>query len=84
MSPIPGAYTFLNSKRIKLFNSKLLKCDIASLNKPGEIQYKKPYLQISTGDGVLCISDIQLEGKKRISINQFLLGYPQIIGDCFG
>ncbi len=81
-SPKPGAFTFLNSKRIKIFNSKITR-QITTI-KPGEIRYENAALIIGTGNGLIAIHEIQMEGKKRLPINQFIPGNQHIIGECFG
>jgi methionyl-tRNA formyltransferase len=38
-------------------------------------------LAIATGAGVLVVKQVQLEGKKAMSVEEFLRGYPQIVGE---
>ncbi|TMC92441.1 MAG: hypothetical protein E6J22_09500, partial [Chloroflexi bacterium] len=38
-------------------------------------------LLIATGDGSLLVTQLQLEGKKAMSAEEFLRGYPQITGE---
>ena len=51
--------------------------------KPGQINFNKPVLQIGTATNAIQISDIQIEGKARMPVTLFILGYPKIIGECF-
>src|SRR6266567_3441789 len=44
----------------------------------------EPSLQVVTGEGMLVIDRLQLEGKKAMSAGEFLRGYPQIVGDVLG
>ena len=44
----------------------------------------EPSLQVVTGEGMLVIDRLQLEGKKAMSAGEFLRGYPQIVGDMLG
>jgi methionyl-tRNA formyltransferase len=73
-SPSPGAFTIFKSKRLKIFSSSIL--DSSSENgKCGEIVIcSKGQLAIKTGNGLLEIEEVQLEGKKRIKIEEFLRG----------
>jgi len=73
-SPLPGAFTVFNSKRLKIFSSSLL--DGSTENgKCGEIVIcSKDQLVIQTGNGLLEIEEVQLEGKKPIKIEEFLRG----------
>ena len=82
-SPIPGAFTYYKNKRVKLFRSKVLMNKLKQNLKPGQINFNKSVLQIGTATNAIQISDIQIEGKTRMSIAQFILGYPKIIGDYF-
>ena len=82
-SPRPGAYTFFNNKRIKLFGSSVAKIKGNKLLKPGYIDYKRPILQIGTKTYPLLISNIQMEGKKRVPVSEFILGVPDMVGENF-
>ena len=44
----------------------------------------KNELRVSTGDGALALIEIQLECKKRMSMEHFLLGFPIEEGDVLG
>ena len=83
-SPHPGAHTYFNLKRIMLFNSEIINSDQTLFLQPGEINYNNNCLVIGTGFGLIYIHEIQREGKKRMSVNQFISGLPQIKGDFFG
>ncbi len=86
LSPKPGSFTKLKSRVVKLFNSSLSLCEYpAELSKlkPGEIRIYNHHLIIGTGFGLIKINEIQLEGKKRMPIKEYLLGNPQIGGETF-
>ena len=70
--------------QFKLFCSKIYQKEIRTVLNPGKIEYLKPNLLIGTGTNSIQINEIQLEGKKRIMANQFILGFPRIIGEVFG
>jgi methionyl-tRNA formyltransferase len=43
---------------------------------PGEIETdKKTFLYFTTADGYISIQELQLEGKKKMTIEDFLRGY---------
>ena len=74
LSPYPAAFTFLNDKVLKIFETK--KEIVEHNNQPGTFQSDgKTYLKFATKDGYLHLSTIQIEGKKRMEINEFLKGY---------
>jgi len=80
----PGAYTYLKKKRVKLFNTKIKNNSRTAALQPGEINYTNACLEVGTGNGIIHIYEIQIEGKKRLSVRQFVAGLPQIKGDYFG
>ncbi len=72
--PSPGAFTTFNGKRLKIFSSSILGA-ISEKLKCGKIVIcNKNQLVIQTGKGLLAIEEVQLEGKKRIKIEEFLRG----------
>ena len=84
-SPSPGAFTTLNGKRLKIYLSSTL-ANISDKIKCGEIAIcSNNQLAIQTGKGILEIREVQIEGKKRIKIEEFLRGAKlqtkMILGD---
>ncbi|SDF03653.1 methionyl-tRNA formyltransferase [Dyadobacter soli] len=74
LSPYPAAWTTLNGLSCKVFKSKVI--DFESDALPGEFQTdNKSYLHFRTGDGWLAIEELQIEGKKRMAVGDFLRGY---------
>lgn len=85
-SPWPGAYTSWRGKMLKIVAAHP---DIASSDaRPGVVLVRKAQgqqqLAIGTGEGLLVIERLQLEGKKALSADEFLRGYPQIAGEKLG
>ena len=72
--PFPGAYSFFNGKRIKLFTSSEYNSnDIDSLNNPGELVIKDKLLLIKTNTKkMINIGMVQLEGKNKILSSDFI------------
>ena len=74
LSPYPAAWFILDDKICKVFKTKY-STDISPLS-PGQYESDgKTYFKFQTGDGVLELIEIQLEGKKRMGIEDFLRGY---------
>ena len=74
LSPFPGAFTELGDKTLKIFRSE--KEPSYPTSKPGRWESDgKTYLKFAAKDGYILLKDIQLEGKKRMSIEDFLRGY---------
>lgn len=73
LSSIPGAYCFLEEKRLKIYQSELT--NTKSTSSPGTIEkIDKTGIYISTNDNLLKIIDIKLEGKKRCLVKDFVNG----------
>src|SRR5690554_4199918 len=74
LSPYPTAYTLLDGKTLKIFRaSKELATDKMA---PGDYQSDgKTYLKYACKDGFILLEEVQLEGKKRMSVGEFLRGY---------
>jgi methionyl-tRNA formyltransferase len=73
LSPYPTAYTLLNEKILKVFGAQYELAETGE--EPGEFfSDNKTFLKASTLDGFVMLTDVQLEGKKRMSIEEFLRG----------
>jgi methionyl-tRNA formyltransferase len=84
LDPWPGAFSTLKGKKIKLFSSRLVDRDREGLT-PGRIAGENSgALHVETGRGVLGIREVQLVGKKRLPVTDFLRGYPVPVGTRFG
>ena len=79
LSPVPGAYTELKINENKSLTIKIFKAvpEKYKHDYPTKkiITDNKTYLKITTPDGVVSIKELQISGKKRISIEEFLRGY---------
>lgn len=83
MTPWPGAFTFVGKKRIKIFDSDLVKSD--SGQHPGTVEYNaRDELYITTGKNLLSIKEIQEESGKRLSIKEYLRGSSIPPGSVLG
>lgn len=75
LSPYPAAWTTLDGKTCKIFKTKISSVHLHR-KSIGEFETDgKNYLKFQTGDGVLKILELQLEGKKRLKIDELLRGY---------
>ena len=73
LSPYPTAYTTLNDKMLKVFGAEY---ELVETNEqPGEFfSDNRNFLKVSATDGFVHLTDVQLEGKKRMGIEEFLRG----------
>ena len=73
LSPFPGAFTTLNGKNFKIYKSS--KETTAHNNSVGEILTdNKTYIKFACPGGFIKVEDLQLEGKKRMNVQDFLRG----------
>lgn len=72
MSPYPAAWTMLGDKTLKIYTGEKLKGNAASETWSTD---GKTYLHFKCADGSYAITDLQLEGKKRMQIEEFLRGW---------
>lgn len=80
LNPWPSAYTRWNGKMLKIWDAEAL--PDAGPKKPcgTVLEASGNTLKIQTGNGILKINSLQLEGKKRMDTAAFLRGYPVEIG----
>lgn len=77
LSPFPTAFTMLEGKNLRIFKSwfQTIRED-HPLPRPGDYDTDgKSFLRFATPDGWLYVEELQLEGKKRMSVPEFLRGY---------
>lgn len=75
LNPWPSAYTHWNGKLLKIWDAQVLPS--ASSAAAGTILMASgSELHVQTGNGILKINSVQLEGKKRMDTAAFLRGYP--------
>ncbi len=75
LSPYPSAWcNFLNNKTIKIFKSET---ELFEHNlKIGQIlSDNKTYLKFAAKNGFIKVLELQLEGKRKVSVEEFLRGY---------
>jgi len=74
LSPYPAAFTFLELKKLKIYKvEKLLQVPTVAAGTFETDQ--KTFLHFACLDGYLSIVELQLEGKKKMGIADFLRGY---------
>jgi len=82
MNPWPGAFTFHDGRRLKIFSARPIQADTEAI--PGTVvKGFTNELRVATGAGILSILEIQGESGKRLPIRDFLRGYPLPPGSRF-
>ncbi|HNS33281.1 MAG TPA: methionyl-tRNA formyltransferase [bacterium] len=87
MKEWPGAYTFLQTPRggkcLKIFSAERT-CQNGSPGKPGEIlNIGRDSIEVACGTGSLSITEVQVEGKRRNRVSEFIKGYRILPGAFF-
>jgi methionyl-tRNA formyltransferase len=73
LSPSPTAYTVFNDKMLKIFYAEWELTE-PGIQPGGFLCDNKNHLKFAAMDGFISVTDIQLEGKKRMDIKEFLRG----------
>lgn len=82
LDPWPSAYTRLNDKTLKIWKAAVI-ADNSGAEPGCIVKVEKEGLTVQTGDGMLKLTEIQLEGKKRMPVEAFLNGYQVEEGTFF-
>ena len=73
LSPFPGAFSFLQNKMLKIYRSK--KEIIIPTHSIGEVVSDgKTFLKFACSNGYIHVIELQLEGKKKMLVEDFLRG----------
>ncbi len=88
-TPWPGAYTYWRGKLLKIHAVDTLPNTTSTAHAasiiPGTVTLfqdaGRKSLAVVTSTGLLVIKQLQLEGKKAMSAEEFLRGYPHIVGE---
>ncbi|MCQ9208136.1 MAG: methionyl-tRNA formyltransferase [Omnitrophica bacterium] len=83
LQPWPGAFTYFEHKLLKIWTSEVIESKKDKF--PGEITaVEKKGILVQTGKSKLLLTVVQLEGKKKMPANEFILGYKIRIGMKLG
>jgi methionyl-tRNA formyltransferase len=84
LHPWPHAFTFLGARRFILRQSQWTAERAAGTAAGTVLEATGDRLAVATGAGVLEITEIQAEGKRPMTVREFLPGHPLAPGDRFG
>jgi len=74
LSPYPAAFTVMNEKMLKIYKAKKEPC--VPSHTEGEYETDgKSFLKFACSNGYLQVTELQLEGKKKMTVEEFLRGY---------
>jgi methionyl-tRNA formyltransferase len=83
-TPWPGSFTHWRGKLLKILAAQARSVELAQEILVGTVSVREEaghqVLAVVTGSGLLLVKQVQLEGKKAMSAEEFLRGYAQIVG----
>jgi methionyl-tRNA formyltransferase len=74
LSPFPAAFTMLKDKTLKIYKSKKEQA-VPSSGAGDFLTDNKTFLKFAAADGYIHALEMQLEGKKKMTVEDFLRGY---------
>lgn len=87
LSPYPTAYTEYKDKNDQLISVKLFMTEMEEVfvnGNPGTVSSDgKTYLKVACSNGYINIKELQMAGKKRMTVEEFLRGFKIESGFCF-
>lgn len=84
MNPWPGARTTLSGRVLKIWRAAILEEGGAAVELGRVISGGREGIVVGTGDGRLMITELQLQGAKRLHAADFLRGTPVPEGTILG
>jgi len=83
LHPWPHAFAFLRDRRIILRRSIVRSSDQSDAVPGTILEAHGDHLDIATGSGVLRLVEVQAEGKRPMTVREFLAGHALASGDRF-
>ena len=81
-NPWPGAYTKLGGRLLKVYKGEIR--EKAPSGKTGTVVWVgADFIEVETGKGSYLLKEVQLEGRRRMVVREFLSGHPIPVGTVF-
>ncbi|MBR6020693.1 MAG: methionyl-tRNA formyltransferase [Lachnospiraceae bacterium] len=95
LDPWPGTYTFRDGSMLKIARAAAVACEVDSSSEtdgnsgetacPGTVvAVEKESFLVQTGCGLLRVTEVQPQGKRRMSAEEYLRGYRLAVGTVLG
>lgn len=82
LDPSPGARTVVGERTLKLFGA--YPAGSGGDGRPGRVVEAGDRLVVETGDGRVAVREIQAPGRRRMTVPEFLRGFPLEAGSRLG
>jgi len=76
MDPWPGARTFLGDKMLKIWRARILEEETPQAGPGRVLGTGRDGIAVGTGKGILLVTELQLQGGKRMNAADFIRGKP--------
>jgi len=82
----PGVFTYYKGKLLKIYKAKVIVLPkYQSTRAPGEIlETSKDNIVVVTGKDNLVIEELQIEGKRKMRVDEFIAGHKISLGEILG
>ncbi len=86
LNPWPGAFTYLEGKVMKVWAGEVVHAPNNSKHIPGQIITADANggIVVASGNGAVALKEIQLQGSKRMAVEDFLRGRSLVAGQSLG
>lgn len=81
LNPYPAAFVIHREKQLKIYQSQIAGIDSATAQSGEIIKIDKDSFTVKCGQGSIEILEVQLEGKKRLTVKEFFNGYTLDLGE---
>lgn len=79
LAPVPGAFTVLQAKKLKIFKAGTEPFEGATAPSPGDLDTDgRSVLRFAAADAWVRVTELQYEGKKRMPVADFLRGWKPV------
>lgn len=83
-APEPGAYTFWDGRRLKIFRTEVVEPEDEPEGEPGTVAVRGDRPVVVTGHGCLALVRIQMAGKRPMDASAFVRGRRNFVGATLG
>lgn len=84
VAPFPGAYTYFQGQKLMVWKAKSLASPPTYVGRiPGRVVYRsrtEGYVDVLTGDGILRIFEVQIEGQERVAAAAVIKSVKSTLG----
>ena len=84
--PWPGAFTYYNGKLLKIYRAEVIRLPGHPVTRSSAqiIEISKEGIVVSAAQDNLIIEELQIEGKKRMDVKEFIAGHKICVGEILG